>query len=116
MLSAVRARVISKILQILDSFVMARTNAILRDLLPSINEFMLPVGASLMLKLNLTAYNVLFLGRSFKSISPPLMTEGDSIPSKITAIPSHESELWYVLCSRVNFSFACLTNNLAGQT
>ena len=108
MLSAVRAMVLSKIFRILDSFVMARTNAILRDILPSVNDFMLPTGASLMLEFNLTAYNVLFRGRSretkLKSLSPLLMAEGDSIPSGIAVIASHESELWYVLCI---FEYTC---------
>lgn len=119
-LSAVRAKVVTELLRTLDTFVMARTNSIVRVLLPSVNDYLLPAGASLMLDFNLTAHKTLVSGRSsnlkLKDVSPLLAAEGDSIPSGTRVIPTHENDLWYVFfrfaCSRVNHTRTCVLHTI----
>lgn len=78
---------------------MPKSCPVLRDLLPSLDGFMLTKGVGLLLEFNMTTYNLLFAGRSWEGtklneVASVVGTGGCGIPPGTKIVADHESDLW----------------------
>jgi hypothetical protein len=88
---------VSKLFRLVDSFIARNAMVVLRLLLPSLENFLIPKGIVMLLDLNLTTQRVLFTDRRWdiqESDVASLGVANGGLPSGCTIMASHESELW----------------------